>query len=104
MTTDISFENYMTEDGYMKDPSKWSERYAMWRSQCLNIELTEAHWDIIRLFREYISEKGITPSSRVAQKEAKKRFNIDSKTFYMLFPNGPKQVAMITGGIKPSGC
>jgi len=92
------------EDGYMVDPSKWSEEYAKWRAQDLGIELTDVHWGIINLFREFIVDKAITPSSRIAQKEAKKRFGVDSKGFYALFPNGPKQAAMVAGGLKPSGC
>ena len=92
------------EDGYMVDPSQWSEDYAKWRAQDLGIEMTEMHWNIINVFREYIVDKAITPSSRIAQKEAKKRFGVDSKGFYALFPIGPKQAAMVAGGIKPSGC
>jgi len=100
----MDYAELKNEDGYMVDPSKWSKEYAEWRATELDIELTETHWHIVNLFREFIEEKGITPSSRIAQKEAKKRFSLDSKGFYTLFPNGPKQVAMVAGGIKPSGC
>jgi len=100
----MDYSTLKSEDGYMVDPSQWSKEYAAWRATDLNIELTDDHWNLIDLFREFIEEKGLTPSSRIAQKEAKKRFNLDSKGFYTLFPNGPKQVAMVAGGIKPSGC
>ncbi len=100
----MDYAELKNEDGYMVDPSKWSKEYAEWRAAELDIELTEKHWHIVDLFREFIGEKGITPSSRIAQKEAKKRFGVDSKGFYALFPNGPKQTAMVAGGIKPSGC
>ncbi|MBT5229146.1 MAG: TusE/DsrC/DsvC family sulfur relay protein [Methylococcales bacterium] len=100
----MSFETQMNEDGYMMDPAGWTEAYCEWRAEGLNIALTDAHWEIVNLFREFIIDKAITPSARIAQKEAKKRFGLDSKGFYSLFPNGPKQAAMISGGIKPSGC
>ncbi|RKZ41203.1 MAG: sulfurtransferase TusE [Gammaproteobacteria bacterium] len=100
----MDYVELKSEDGYMVDPSQWSKEYAKWRMTDLEIEITENHWNIVNVFREFIEEKGITPSSRVAQKEAKKRFGVDSKGFYALFPNGPKQVAMVAGGIKPSGC
>ena len=100
----MEFASLMNEDGYMADPNAWSEGYAKWRAEALNIELTEQHWEIVNLFREFIVDKAITPSARIAQKEAKKRFGLDSKGFYSLFPNGPKQAAMLSGGIKPSGC
>lgn len=100
----MSYAELKNEDGYMVDPSQWSEEYAAWRAEDLGITLTDTHWNIIHMFRHFISDKGITPSSRVAQKESKKKYGIDSKGFYQLFPNGPKQVAMIAGGIKPSGC
>ncbi len=92
------------EDGYMLDPSQWSKEYAAWRASDLGIEMTEIHWEIIDMFRDFIEDKAITPSSRIAQKEAKSRFGLDSKGFYTLFPNGPKQASMVAGGIKPSGC
>lgn len=100
----MSFKEMQTSDGYMKDPADWTPEYAEWCADELGITLTEEHWNVINLFREYITEKAITPSSRIAQKEAKKRFGLDSKGFYSLFLNGPKQAAMIAGGIKPSGC
>ena len=100
----MDFSHLMNDDGYMSTPEQWTEDYATWRAAALNIELTEKHWEIVNLFRELITEKAITPSARIAQKEAKKRFGLDSKGFYALFPNGPKQAAMLSGGIKPSGC
>jgi len=99
--------NYATlknDDGYMVDPTQWSKEYAEWRADDLGIEMTDEHWSIVDLFREFIVEHAITPSSRIAQKEAKKRFGMDSKKIYTLFPNGPKQASMVAGGIKPSGC
>jgi TusE/DsrC/DsvC family sulfur relay protein len=100
----MSHETLKNDDGYMTDPSNWTLEYAKWRADDLGIEMTEQHWDIVALFREFIEDHSITPSSRIAQKEAKKRFSLDSKGFYRLFPNGPKQAAMVSGGIKPSGC
>jgi tRNA 2-thiouridine synthesizing protein E len=100
----MNYAELKNEDGYMINPNDWSKGYAQWCAGELKINLTEIHWNIINLFREFIEDKAITPSARIAQKEAKKRFNLDSKGFYTLFPNGPKQVSMISGGIKPSGC
>ena len=94
----------ITSDGYIGDPEDWSEEFAKDRAETLGIDLTEDHWKIITFFREFSEEYGISPSSRVAQKEANKRFGIESKEFYNLFPNGPKQAAMISGLKKPSGC
>lgn len=102
--TQMDYASMKNEDGYMVDPSTWTEDYAEWRATDLGIEMTDEHRKIVALFREFIEENGITPSSRVVQKEAQKRFGIDSKQLYTLFPNGPKMAAMVAGGIKPSGC
>ncbi len=100
----MSYAKLKSDDGYMLDPGTWTEGYAGWRATDMDLELTPPHWNIINMFREFIADKAVTPSSRVAQKEAKKRFGIDSRGFYGLFPSGPRQVAMLAGGIKPSGC
>lgn len=93
-------EQYIGDDGYITDPSVWNEQYAQLSADQLDIEMTGEHWDIIQKFRDYINEYNSTPSARIALR----KFGVDSKQFYALFPNGPKQAAMIAGGIKPSGC
>jgi len=100
----MNYNEMCGDDGYMLDPTKWTTGYAEWKAGDLGITLSEDHWKLINLFREYYDEFQITPSSRVAQKLAKKEYSIDSKGFYTLFPNGPKQCSMISGLYKPSGC
>ena len=81
----MNYAELKNDDGYMVDPAQWTREYAEWRAEDLGIEMTDEHWKIVDLFREFIVEHAITPSSRIAQKEAKKRFGYDSKGFYTLF-------------------
>lgn len=100
----MSFEMLKSEDGYMTDPSKWSEDYAKWRMESMGIVPTEMHWNILRWMRNYMETYSITPDQRTMLRKAGKDIGYTSKEFYELFPNGPKMAAMCAGGTKPSGC
>lgn len=100
----MSFSELKSDDGYMTDPSQWSDSYAAWRMQEMGISANETHWNIIRWMREYMDKYSITPDQRTMLRKAGKELGYTSKEFYILFPNGPKQAAMIAGGTKPSGC
>jgi TusE/DsrC/DsvC family sulfur relay protein len=98
------YNEMITSDGYIKEIDAWSEDFAEWRLADMGLEKTDDRWKIVLFMRRYYEENAIAPSSRVSQKYAKKEYNIDSKSFYALFPNGPKQAAMAAGLGKPSGC
>lgn len=101
----MSYENLIDEGGYMTNPDEWSIEFAEWYANKMGIDWSnEIVPQMVQLVHDYIQDHAITPSTRAMQKLAKKNFGIDSKQFYSLFPNGPKQVAMLAGGMKPSGC
>jgi len=99
----MNYENLKSDDGYMTEPSQWSEEYAQWRMEDMGIIPTEMHWNIIQWMRNYMDEHSITPDQRTMLRKAGKQIGYSSKEFYELFPNGPKQAAMAAGGTKPSG-
>jgi TusE/DsrC/DsvC family sulfur relay protein len=100
----MNYNEKVTEDGYIKDIESWSVDFAKWRLLDMGLDDRDDRWNIVMFMRNFYEENAIAPSSRVAQKHAKKTWNIDSKGFYALFPNGPKQAAMAAGLGKPSGC
>jgi tRNA 2-thiouridine synthesizing protein E len=69
------------------------------------IELTDAHWEVIRYLRDAYQADGHSPNFRNLLKGFQEiRPEADSKTLYDLFPMGPaKQGAKIAGLPQPYG-
>jgi TusE/DsrC/DsvC family sulfur relay protein len=69
------------------------------------VELTDAHWEVIRFLREAYQADGHTPNFRAMLKSFQAiRPEADSKYLYDLFPSGPaKQGARIAGLPQPYG-
>ena len=70
-----------------------------------NIELTEAHWEVVNYLRVQYREHGHTPNFRNMLKGmAEIRSTVDSKYLYDLFPLGPaKQGPKVAGLPQPLG-
>lgn len=69
------------------------------------IDLTEAHWTVVRYLREQYREHGHTPNFRAMLKDLTQLLpGCDSKSLYDLFPIGPaKQGAKVAGLPQPLG-
>ena len=92
-------------EGYLLEP-EYGDEIAGVIAQADGIELTDAHWQVIRYMREKYREDGQTPNFRNMLKEFAERVRpgTDSKYLYDLFPAGPaKQAAKIAGLPKPLG-
>ena len=64
-------------------------------------ELTDRHWQVIRLMRREYEEKGTGPTVRALGKTS----GVTVKELYQLFPKGPAKLAAKIAGIpKPRGC
>jgi len=74
-------------------------------AQAENIELTDAHWEVVNYLREQYREHGHTPNFRNMLKGmAEIRPEVDSKYLYDLFPLGPaKQGPKVAGLPQPLG-
>jgi dissimilatory sulfite reductase related protein len=96
------------EEGYLVDLNDWTPEVGTFLSSQDNLELTDAHWDIINFLREYYEEYQIAPAVRVLTKAVGKKLGADkgnSKYLYELFPYGPgKQACRFAGLPKPTGC
>ncbi len=92
----------LDDDGYLKDPSDWSEDIARELAHEEGIgDLTDRHWAVVNLMRKEYLEKGDAPSIRRLTKES----GVPIKELYELFPKGPaKKAARIAGIPKPTGC
>jgi tRNA 2-thiouridine synthesizing protein E len=90
------------EDGFMEDPTVWSEALAIAIAQTEDVtELTEDHWKVINYLREYYQQFGIAPMIRKLCKDT----GFQLKYIYELFPSGPAKGACKVAGLpKPTGC
>ena len=96
------------EEGYLMELEDWTPDVAKTLAAEDEIELTDAHWDILNFLREYYEEYQIAPAVRVLTKAVGKRLGKEkgnSKYLYSLFPFGPGKQACKYGGLpKPTGC
>lgn len=91
----------VTEEGYLTDPSQWTKEIAIELAKELEIELSDAHWDVINYLQKEFKETGKVPTIR----RMKKVGGIDTKVLYSLFPEGPVvKATKIAGLSKPASC
>ena len=94
--------------GYLKVVSDWSPELALIIAKEEEIELTDAHWEVINFVRDFYLEYNTSPAIRMLVKAMAKALGEDkgnSLYLYKLFPKGPaKQATKIAGLPKPARC
>ena len=99
----------LSEAGWLENLDEWSEALAPEIAKNEKIdELTEEHWDIINMAREYFIENGSVCEPRAFSKLMKKKYGkdrSDQKYIYSLFPTGLIKCANKIAGLpRPKGC
>jgi tRNA 2-thiouridine synthesizing protein E len=91
-------------DGYLVE-ADFSDDVPPVIARAEGIELTDAHWEVIRYLRSEFQEHGHTPNFRNMVKGVQAlRPEADSNYLYELFPMGPaKQGAKVAGLPQPYG-
>lgn len=96
------------EEGYLMDWAVWNEGIAGFMAKQDGLELTEAHWEVIRFLRDYFNKYQIAPMIKILTKEIGKTMGKEkgnTKYLYELYPGGPaKQACRYAGLPKPTGC
>lgn len=94
--------------GYLKNSQDWTPAAAEAIAVIEQIELTEAHWEVIRFVRDFYLEYKTSPAIRMLVKAMGQKFGPDkgnSRYLYRLFPDGPaKQATKLAGLPKPVKC
>jgi tRNA 2-thiouridine synthesizing protein E len=91
----------VNEEGFLTRPEEWTEDLAPELSRLIGIELSDAHWALIRFLREDHAEQGETATLR----RVSTRTGTPVKTLFALFPGKPaKKMAYVSGLPKPKGC
>jgi len=96
------------KEGFLRQLSDWSPDAAEQIATGEDITLTDAHWEIISLLREYYQAFDSSPSMRPLAKYCSNRLGADKgKSIYLLslFPGSPAKIASKIAGLpKPDNC
>ncbi|MDM3871695.1 TusE/DsrC/DsvC family sulfur relay protein [Porticoccus sp. W117] len=96
------------KEGFLTDLNDWSEDVATTLAKAENIELSEQHWEILHLLRQFQQQFDISPPMRPLVKYVTQHLGPDKgKSIYLtrLFPPNPAKIASKIAGLpKPEGC
>jgi len=88
-------------EGFMTDYDEWDEDVARQLAANIGIELTDAHWPVIRFVREDFKVQGESPTLRRVTMQS----GVPTKQLFALFPKKPaKKMSYVAGVPKPAGC
>ena len=100
-TTIAGHEVEVNDEGFLTRPSQWSEDLAPELAKLIGLDLTEAHWGLIRFLRDDYAAQGETATLR----RVSTRTGTPVKDLFGLFPGKPaKKMAYVSGLPKPKGC
>lgn len=92
-------------EGFLLDPSEWTESVAEAIAVQENIPLSAAHWEIVRFVRDYYEQYQTVPENRTLLKALRERHGKETATrryVQNLFPYGfGQQACKIAGMRKP---
>lgn len=98
----------LDEEGYLRNLQDWNEDVADQLAENESLELTEAHWELIWVIREFYQDFEHSPAMRPLVKAVSLKLGKDKgRSIYLmqLFPGSPaKLLAKIAGLPKPDNC
>lgn len=96
------------KEGFLLRLDDWSETVAVTIAEQEGITLSDEHWQLIYLARDYYQQFDISPEMRPFVKWVRQELGNDKgKSIYLLslFPNSPaKLISKIAGLPKPPNC
>jgi tRNA 2-thiouridine synthesizing protein E len=98
----------LSENGFLVNAGEWDETVASVLAARANVQLTPAHWEIVRFIREYYLRFNHLPNARLFVKAVYKGLGEEkgnSAYLHRLFPAGPLRCACLIAGLpRPPGC
>ncbi|MDX1465352.1 MAG: TusE/DsrC/DsvC family sulfur relay protein [Halomonas sp.] len=95
-------------EDYLVDMTQWSPGIAEALAREEGIELTEEHWEVLRVLRDFYARYEMAPAMRPLVKAVGKALGPDkgrSIHLMRLFPGSPAKVAARLAGLpKPTHC
>ena len=96
------------KEGFLRDLSRWNRTVAGQVAIAEGVELTENHWEVLLLLREYYQEFDSSPAMRALVKYCANKLGTDKGTsLYLLslFPGSPAKIGSKIAGLpKPDNC
>jgi tRNA 2-thiouridine synthesizing protein E len=96
------------EQGYLLDYLQWQEALVPVIAEQEDIQLNDAHWQIIRFVRQFYEEYDTSPAIRALVKALSNEFGPEignSRHLQRLLPKGPAKMASKLAGLpKPAKC
>lgn len=95
-------------EGYLVDRELWSEDFARAQAHAEGLELTPAHWEVIRFLREFYFEHGVQAQVRVMIRHFTGRWGPERGSnhhLHEMFPRGgpQKQGNRLAGLLRTKG-
>jgi len=90
-------------DGFLLEPDDWTEEVAREMAEPEEMLLTDEHWNLIHLIREYYYEYSSVPELRKILKRLKSELGEEKSTrkyVYALFPYGYGQQGCKIAGMR----
>ncbi|MBB5210305.1 TusE/DsrC/DsvC family sulfur relay protein [Microbulbifer hydrolyticus] len=98
----------LDKEGFLRNLEDWSPEVAEALAAQENIELTEDHWDVIRLLQAFYTEFELSPAMRPLVKYVGQNLGPEKgrSIFLMkLFPPSPAKIGSKIAGLpKPTNC
>ena len=92
---------HVNDEGFLTEYDEWDEDIARVLAQQIGIEMTDAHWKVIRFLREDYRVQGETATTRRVNTAG----GVPVKEQFALFPKKPgRKMSYIAGLPKPHGC
>ena len=95
-------------EGFLRRLEDWTPEVAHQIAAAEQLVLTEAHWEILRLLRDYYAEFDSSPAMRPLVKYCALKLGADKgRSIYLmsLFPGSPAKLGSKIAGLpKPDNC
>ena len=96
------------KEGFLRRLDQWTPEIAHQIASSEGIELTDAHWEIIELLREFYRRFEASPANRALVKFVAQELGPDKgRSIYLmsLFPGSPAKIGSKVAGLpKPDNC
>ena len=96
------------KEGFLKDLNDWTPEAAHLLAESEGLILTDEHWEIITLLRDFYQQFEISPAMRILVKIIKESLGEEkgnSIHLLKLFPGSPAKLASKIAGLpKPTNC
>lgn len=98
----------LDKDGYLKRLNDWNREVGEAIARAEDIELTDAHWEVLEALQSYYQEYDHAPAMRPFVKYTSKVLGKDKgNSIYLmqLFPQSPARIAARIAGLpRPKNC